>query len=245
MLTLEGEVRYLKTFAAQLQAALDRLYPFKIGAKGDLQEWFEDWESSDPHHRHISHLLGLYPGRLITRQGTPELFNAARQSLELACECDAILALYAEDVEFQRPSTTLIYRFVPSPIAVQYQILSLTGKKPKASARQMAFDFPRYFDEAIAVHAVERAMVTSKGTVLGEEEFSFLWGGRVAKTFQMPAGMTMQEMERQLIIATSREGGDRVRVAVQDVGVGFDPQSVDKLFDIFYTTKSSGMGVAK
>ena len=72
-----------ETFAAQLQAALERLYPFKIGAKGDLQEWFQDWESTDPHHRHISHLLGLYPGRFITRATTPDLFNAARRSLEL------------------------------------------------------------------------------------------------------------------------------------------------------------------
>jgi alpha-L-fucosidase 2 len=72
-----------EAFAAQLQAALDRMVPFKIGAKGDLQEWFEDWESTDPHHRHISHLLGLYPGRLITSQSTPDLFNAVRRSLEL------------------------------------------------------------------------------------------------------------------------------------------------------------------
>ena len=69
--------------ADQLRAARRRLYPFQIGRKGDLQEWWGDWESTDPHHRHISHLMGLYPCRLITEEETPELFGAARRSLEL------------------------------------------------------------------------------------------------------------------------------------------------------------------
>jgi alpha-L-fucosidase 2 len=70
-------------FAAQLRAARARLAPFKIGSKGDLQEWFGDWESPDPHHRHISHLMGLHPFSLITQTGTPELFAACKRSLEL------------------------------------------------------------------------------------------------------------------------------------------------------------------
>jgi alpha-L-fucosidase 2 len=70
-------------FAAELQSARARLYPFKIGAKGDLQEWHEDWAAVDPHHRHISHLMGLYPFSLITAAETPELFAACRRSLDL------------------------------------------------------------------------------------------------------------------------------------------------------------------
>ena len=44
-------------------------------------------------------------------------------------------------------------------------------------------------------------------------------------------------------ISTTRDEGDRVRVTVRDVGVGFDPENTDKLFDAFYTTKSGGMGI--
>lgn len=69
-------------FAAELQAARSKLYPFKIGKKGDLQEWFQDWEATDPHHRHFSHLMGLHPFSLIT-EATPDLFAACRRSLEL------------------------------------------------------------------------------------------------------------------------------------------------------------------
>jgi PAS domain S-box-containing protein len=48
---------------------------------------------------------------------------------------------------------------------------------------------------------------------------------------------------RQLTIRTERDGGDGVRLTVQDVGVGFEPQALNSLFEAFYTTKISGMGI--
>jgi PAS domain S-box-containing protein len=48
---------------------------------------------------------------------------------------------------------------------------------------------------------------------------------------------------RQIVIKTQRDDGDRVRLSVQDTGVGIAPQSADKLFDAFYTTKEGGMGI--
>jgi C4-dicarboxylate-specific signal transduction histidine kinase len=53
----------------------------------------------------------------------------------------------------------------------------------------------------------------------------------------------VHERPRQLLIRTEREGGDCVRMSVRDAGVGIDPQSMNKLFDAFYTTKSDGMGI--
>jgi hypothetical protein len=47
----------------------------------------------------------------------------------------------------------------------------------------------------------------------------------------------------QLAIRTKRDGEDRVRLSVRDTGVGFEAQGMDRLFDAFYTTKSSGMGI--
>ncbi len=68
---------------AEIAAALPRLLPMRSGRLGQLQEWSEDWDDPDDHHRHVSHLFGLHPGRQITRRGTPELWRAARRSLEL------------------------------------------------------------------------------------------------------------------------------------------------------------------
>ena len=48
---------------------------------------------------------------------------------------------------------------------------------------------------------------------------------------------------RQLLIRTARDEGDRVRLTVQDVGVGLEAHLMDKLFQAFYTTKSGGMGI--
>ena len=48
---------------------------------------------------------------------------------------------------------------------------------------------------------------------------------------------------RQLLIRTAQDAGNCVCVAVEDAGVGFEPQVVDKLFQPFYTTKNGGMGI--
>ena len=57
------------------------------------------------------------------------------------------------------------------------------------------------------------------------------------------AMMDVDDRPRQLLVRTERENGDRVRVMVRDSGIGVDRQSMDKLFDAFYTTKSGGMGI--
>jgi len=70
-------------FRGKLEQALDRMHPYQIGKKGNLQEWYYDWEDADPHHRHQSHLFGLFPGNHITPDQTPALANACRRTLEI------------------------------------------------------------------------------------------------------------------------------------------------------------------
>jgi alpha-L-fucosidase 2 len=68
---------------AELKSKLDRILPYQVGKRGQLQEWPEDFVERDPVHRHISHLFALHPSNQITRRGTPKLFAAARRTLEL------------------------------------------------------------------------------------------------------------------------------------------------------------------
>jgi alpha-L-fucosidase 2 len=70
-------------FALQLQNALAKLLPYQIGKKGNLQEWYHDWEDADPKHRHQTHLFGLFPGHQITPEKTPALADACRKTLEI------------------------------------------------------------------------------------------------------------------------------------------------------------------
>ncbi|MEJ1240835.1 glycoside hydrolase family 95 protein [Chryseolinea sp. T2] len=60
-----------------------RLLPYQIGAKGNLQEWYKDWEDAEPQHRHISHLYGIFPADEITPALTPDLAKAVRRTMEL------------------------------------------------------------------------------------------------------------------------------------------------------------------
>jgi signal transduction histidine kinase len=53
----------------------------------------------------------------------------------------------------------------------------------------------------------------------------------------------VEDRPRQLVIRTERDEGDRVRLSVQDSGVGLEPQAMDRLFEPFYSTKSEGMGI--
>jgi signal transduction histidine kinase len=54
---------------------------------------------------------------------------------------------------------------------------------------------------------------------------------------------TVHDRPRELLIRTERDEGDRVLLSVKDAGIGFDPQTADRLFETFYTTKNDGMGV--
>ena len=62
-----------------------RLAPPQIGSAGQLQEWLDDWDMQAPeiHHRHVSHLFGLFPGHDIDVRRTPELAAAVKRSLEI------------------------------------------------------------------------------------------------------------------------------------------------------------------
>jgi alpha-L-fucosidase 2 len=68
---------------AEWQNKRQRLLPYQIGKKGNLQEWYKDWEDAEPQHRHISHLYGIFPGDEITPALTPDLTKAVARTMEL------------------------------------------------------------------------------------------------------------------------------------------------------------------
>ena len=71
-----------KEFCDTLKNALTKFPPMQISEEGYLQEWLVDYEEPEIHHRHVSHLFGLHPGRLITKTKTPEFYEACKMSLE-------------------------------------------------------------------------------------------------------------------------------------------------------------------
>jgi len=70
-----------KDFAKTLDTTRAKLAPTRVNADGRIMEWMEDFEETEVHHRHVSHLWGLHPGTEIN-PSVPELFKGARLSLE-------------------------------------------------------------------------------------------------------------------------------------------------------------------
>ncbi|HWV66557.1 glycosyl hydrolase family 95 catalytic domain-containing protein [Chitinophaga sp.] len=74
---LQQDVAFRKT----LQEKYKQIAPNQVGKHGQLQEWLQDVDDPENHHRHVSHLWGVFPGTDITWDQSPSLMNAARQSL--------------------------------------------------------------------------------------------------------------------------------------------------------------------
>lgn len=72
-----------REYSLLLHQKREMLSPLKIGKKGNLVEWFGDWEDEDPQHRHISHLFGLHPGRQISPLIDKKFAEASRKTLEV------------------------------------------------------------------------------------------------------------------------------------------------------------------
>ena len=70
-----------KDFIPKINYALKKLPPMQIGQYGQLQEWIQDWDNPEDHHRHVSHLYGAFPSNQISPFHTSKLFDAARTSL--------------------------------------------------------------------------------------------------------------------------------------------------------------------
>ena len=77
------------SLAAEARSARARLAPNQVGKHGQLQEWLDDWDEIEPHHRHLSPLWGLYPGREITPDSSPVLRRPPRSRSTVGGPVDA------------------------------------------------------------------------------------------------------------------------------------------------------------
>ncbi|MAU09870.1 MAG: alpha-L-fucosidase [Anaerolineaceae bacterium] len=70
-------------FVEQVREARSRLFPYQVGSRGQLQEWADDLQETDPQHRHVSHVYGVYPGKQLTPDSTPDLIEAVKKTLDI------------------------------------------------------------------------------------------------------------------------------------------------------------------
>ena len=67
----------------EIKEIIPKLYTFEVGSDGQLLEWDREYEEEDIHHRHVSHLYGVYPGGLFTEKSDKQMYDASRKSLEI------------------------------------------------------------------------------------------------------------------------------------------------------------------
>ena len=139
-------------FRAKAKAALDRLPPFQIGKHGQLQEWLEDFDEAEPGHRHMSHLLSLYPEHQISPVTTPALAAAARVTIERR-----ISQPNWEDSEWGRANLVNLYARL------------LDGESAH-----------KHFVDIIAKSAEDSLLAYSRGGVAGAESNIFSLDGNTA-----------------------------------------------------------------
>ena len=80
------------TLIGKVIAAQAKLPPTRISKDGSIREWAEDFEDPEVHHRHVSHLFGLFPGHTITVEKSPELAKAVEATLKKRGLCDSFFS---------------------------------------------------------------------------------------------------------------------------------------------------------
>jgi signal transduction histidine kinase len=164
-----------------------------------------------------------------------------------ASTCRRMLAVDPPDVEGARETARRTIRDAERASEVVKRLLALFCKKRPTSE---SLDLNEATREVVALSSseLERNKVIVQTELVGELPVQ---GDRVQLqqvilNLVLNASDAMSGVDdrpRQLVIRTERDEEDRVRLSVQDTGVGFAPQEVDRLFDAFYTTKSDGMGI--
>jgi signal transduction histidine kinase len=165
-----------------------------------------------------------------------------------ASTCLRMLAKEPANLEAARETARRALRDVNRVSDVIERLRALFGRKPVASE---SVDLNGLASEVIALSSDElqgnRVLLTADfdgnlPTVFGDRvQLQQVLLNLLRNASDAMSGV--HDRPRSLLIRTEREEGDRVRLTVQDVGVGFNPDAIDRLFQPFYTTKTDGMGM--
>ena len=110
-------------FRREVESARAKLPPFQIGRHGQLQEWLEDFEEAEPNHRHMSHLIALYPENQISPFTTPDLARAAEVTIERRIQSPDW-----EDTEWSRANLVNFYARLGNGDAAYHHLRGLLSR---------------------------------------------------------------------------------------------------------------------
>ena len=242
----DGSVRYLHMVARGTRDVDGRLE--YIGAVQDVTAWRLSEQALGKARSELAHVARATALSALTASIAHEVNQPLSGIITNASTCLRMLAADPPDVEGARETARRTIRDGNRASDVIARVRALFTKKEPAIE---AVDLNEVTREvmALSLSDLQRNRIVLRSELA--KDLPAITGDRIQLQQVIlnllrnasDAMADVHDRQRQLLVRTEREDGDRVRVSVRDAGVGVDPQNVDKLLGAFYTTKTDGMGI--
>jgi PAS domain S-box-containing protein len=241
----DGTVKYVHV-AAHIRSDHGRVEYF--GAVQDVTERRASEEALSKARSELSHVARVTSLGVLTASVAHEVNQPLSGIVTNASTCLRMLAADPPNVEGARETARRTIRDGNRASEVISRLRSLYGKKDPTIE---SVDLNEATREVLALSLSE----LQRNRILVQQELADglppVAGDRVQLQQVIlnllrnasDAMSTIDDRPRDLLIRTESDDNDQVRLSVKDVGIGFEPQATDKLFEAFYTTKNEGMGI--
>jgi C4-dicarboxylate-specific signal transduction histidine kinase len=241
----DGTVKYVHV-AAHIRSDHGRVEYF--GAVQDVTERRASEEALSKARSELSHVARVTSLGVLTASVAHEVNQPLSGIVTNASTCLRMLAADPPNVEGARETARRTIRDGNRASEVISRLRSLYGKKDPTIE---SVDLNEATREVVALSLSE----LQRNRILVQQELAdglpLVAGDRVQLQQVIlnllrnasDAMSTIDDRPRDLLIRTESDDNDQVRLSVKDVGIGFEPQATDKLFEAFYTTKNEGMGI--
>jgi signal transduction histidine kinase len=245
-MTARTGVKHVRGIAHVIEQIEGR--PMFVGALQDVTESMEAEEALNKARSELAHVARVTTVSALTASIAHEINQPLSGIITNAGTCLRMLAADSPDIDGARETARRTIRDGNRASDVITRLRALFSKK------EFALESLDLNDATREVIALSLSDLQRQRVVLQSEfadDLPKVTGDRVQLQQVIlnlvrnasDAMMDVDDRPRQLLVRTERENGDRVRVMVRDSGIGVDRQSMDKLFDAFYSTKSGGMGI--
>jgi PAS domain S-box-containing protein len=219
-----------------------------IGAVQDVTERRLAEEALNKARSDLAHVARITTLGALTASIAHEVNQPLSGIITNASTCVRMLAADPPDLDGARETARRTIRDGNRASDVITRLRALFGKEDAASE---AVDLNEAAREVMALSASELQRNRMSLRLELADDLPPVAGDRiqlqqVILNLLLNASEAMREVDdrpRQSVLRTERDEGDRVRLTVQDTGVGLDPQALEKVFEAFYSTKQGGMGI--
>jgi PAS domain S-box-containing protein len=246
LLMPDGSVKYLHLIAHGIRDNSGRLE--YIGAVQDVTQRQISQEALAKARSELAHVASVTSLATLTASIAHEVNQPLSGIVTNASTSLRMLTLDPPNVDGARETARRTIRDANRASDVITRLRALFSKKDTIAEQVDLNDATREVI-ALSLSELQRDRVILRSELA--EDLPFVTGDRVQLQQVIlnllrnasDAMNTIHDRPRELLIRTERGEGDRALLSVKDAGTGFDPQSMDKLFQAFYTTKSEGMGI--